>query len=296
MKARFRIPFMSWRRIGLFVSGLFTLLTVVVWAIWGLNYSVDFTGGSLWTLRFPQPVSEADVRQILVDHGVDDPVVQHVASDEGYELVIRSGAVGQDAFEQIREDMRSRLGDFEVVSFDDVSPTIGREIRRNAVWALLAATAGMIVYMTIRFEWRFAVTAIVALIHDILVVIGVFAVFRLPVDTTFVAALLTIFGYSINDTIIVYDRIRENMARHRRGQYVELVDESVNQTLTRTINTGMTTLLALAAVALFAGETVRPFAVALLVGIVAGTYSSIFIASALWVEWRLREQRGQAAA
>src|SRR5690606_16847224 len=162
--------------------------------------------------------------------------------------------------------------------------------------ALLVAVAGMLIYITIRFEWRFAVTAVAALVHDILMIVGLFAVLQLPVDTTFVAAILTVFGYSVNDTIIIYDRIRQNMANYRRGQYAELVNDAVNQTLTRTINTGLTTLVAVAAIAILGGETTRPLAVALIAGIIVGTYSSIYVAGALWVEWRRRGDRRREAA
>ncbi|HEX6988608.1 MAG TPA: protein translocase subunit SecF [Bacillota bacterium] len=297
MKARFNIPFMKWRRVGLILSATLTLISVVAWLTLDLNYSVDFTGGSLWTLRFEQPADEADIRAAFAANGAGDAVVQRVESDQGYEFVVRAAAAGDAGREAIQQALREQVGEFTLVSLDDVSPVIGDVLRANAAWALIVAVAGMLVYITIRFEWRFALTAVAGLVHDVLVVVGLFAVLRLPVDSTFVAAVLTIFGYSVNDTIIVYDRIRENMSRYRRGQVEDLVNDSVNQTLTRTINTGLTTLLAIAAIALLGGETTRPLSVALIVGIIAGTYSSIFIASALWVEWRLRiDRRRQATA
>lgn len=296
MKARFNIPFMKWRRVGLIVSAVLTLAAVVTWLTLDLNYSVDFTGGSLWTLRFEQAASEEDVRAAFAAHGADDAVVQRVASEEGYEFVVRAGAVGEEARDAIQETLQEQVGEFTLVSLDDVSPVIGDVLRANALWALVVAVAGMLVYIAIRFEWRFAVTAVAALAHDILMVVGLFAILRLPVDSTFVAAILTVFGYSVNDTIIIYDRIRETMAHYRRGQYVELVNDAVNQTLTRTINTGLTTLLAVSAIALFGGETTRPLAVALIAGVIVGTYSSIFISAALWVEWRLRADRRREAA
>jgi len=299
-KSRFNLPFMKWRRAGLIASGLLTLVSVLAWIFLDLNYSVDFTGGSLWTLRFEQEAAEQDVRAAFAAGGMDDAVVQRVDSAQGaqgVEFVVRTRAVGEEGREAVQQALREQVGDFTLVSLDDVSPVIGSVLRANALWALAVAVAGMLIYITLRFEWRFAVTAIVGLIHDILIIIGLFAVTRLPVDATFVAAILTVFGYSVNDTIIVYDRIRENMAHYRRGQYVELVNDSVNQTLTRTINTSVTTLLVLAAVAILGGETTRPLAVAIMTGVVTGTYSTIFVCAALWLEWRLRaERRHQQAA
>lgn len=277
------------RRWGYVISGALTVVALLAVVILSLNYGIDFAGGTLWSLRFEEPVAEQQLGQLFADHGLDSPVVQQVESTaSGYEYVVRTPFAGEEKRQEVLAALGDAFGEFTLVSFDDVSPSIGVEIQSNALKALLFAIAGMIIYITLRFEYRFAVTAIVALFHDIIMMIGVFALFQFEVDTTFVAAILTIFGYSVNDTIIIYDRIRENRRYYRRDQLLELVNDSVNQTLARTINTSLTTILAIGAVAQFGGETLRPFAIALVVGIVVGTYSSIFVASSLWLDWSLR--------
>lgn len=298
-RVRPNIPFMGWRRPGLIVSAVISVAAVVAVITMGLNLSVDFTGGALWNLRFDQPVTEEAVRTALAAAGQADAGVQRVgaaAEGGGTDYVIRTGAISADERQLIETELRQGLAQFTVVSLDEVSPVIGEEIRRNAFLALAIAAVAMIIYITIRFEYRFAVAAIIGLVHDILMVLGVFAVLRLSVDAAFVAAILTVFGYSINDTIIVYDRIRENRGNYGRGQLEALVNDSVNQTLSRTINTSLTTILAIAAVAVFGGPTLQNFAIAIVIGIITGTYSSIFIASALWLEWRLRDASRRPAA
>lgn len=286
----FNIPFMRWRRAGFFLSGAITVLAVLSVVLWSLNFGIDFAGGSLWTIRFSQPVTDQQLTEFFSEQGLDNPVVQRVeqVGAAGSEFLIRTHPVGDEARQAILAGLGQRFGEFELLRFDDVSPSIGEEIQTNAVKALIFAVAGMIIYITLRFEYRFALTAIAGLVHDIIVVVGVYSLFRFEVDTAFIAAVLTVFGYSVNDTIIVYDRIRENRRHYRRDQLVELVNDSVNQTFTRTITTSVTTILALVAIAVFGGVTLRPFAIALIAGIVAGTYSTIFVASALWLEWRLK--------
>lgn len=297
--SRFRLPFARWRRAGLYLSGLLIVTVIAVLAIWWLNIGIDFAGGSLWTLQVPVSVTEQQLMEVFSQQDLDNPVVQNI-SDSGTrgeysEFIVRTPPVGEEKRQAVLESLQQQFGHAVLLGFDDVSPAIGTEIQSNALKALAAAIIGMIVYISFRFEYRFAITAVIGLLHDIIIMIGVFAIFRFEINAAFVAAVLTIFGYSVNDTVVIFDRIRENRRQYRRDQVVELVEDSVNQTLSRTINTSLTALLAVAAVALLGGNTIRPFAIAIMVGIIAGTYSSIFVSAALWLEWALKGARRRQA-
>lgn len=292
----FRVDWMGRRRLFFGLSLALTLASLLSLAVQGMNLGVDFTGGVLWNLRFEQPTTEGALRDALQAEGVREAIIQRVAEGGGREYIVRMPPQPAGAIDALADALRDRVGPFTVLSLDEVSATIGGEIARNALIALAVAIAGMVAYMALRFEYRFALAAIVALVHDILVVLGVFSLFRLQVDASFVAAILTIFGYSVNDTVVVFDRIRENLQHRKREPLPELVNLSINQVLMRTVRTGITTLLALGAVFAFSGETLRNFALALIVGIVAGTYSSVAVAAPLWLGWRQRAELRRAAA
>lgn len=294
-----KIPSFDWmgrRRLWFGISLAVTLAGLLSFAVQGLNLSVDFSGGTLWNVRFEQPAGEDAIRDVLADQGVGDAVIQETVDGGGREFIIRTAPLQPGASDRIAAALRERVGAFTLVSLDEVSPTIGGEIRRNALIALTVAIVGMIIYMALRFEYRFALAAIAAVFHDVIVVLGIFSLLRLQVDATFVAAILTIFGYSVNDTVIVFDRIRENLRHAGREPLPALVNRSINQVLVRTLRTGVTTLIALFAIYLFGGETVRNFALALIIGILTGTYSSVAIASPIWLGWRLRDEARRNAA
>ncbi|MBX6350615.1 MAG: protein translocase subunit SecF [Clostridia bacterium] len=280
---RFRFPFMRWRRYWLLASAAAIAITIASLAVQSLNFGIDFTGGTLLDVRFGEPVGLAEIRAAYADKGVHDIVVQAFESSGGREFKLTTPAIDETVENEILSAVGGRHGGYEVVSKDKVSPVIGSELRLNALKAVGLATVGMIVYLTIRFEIRFAVAAIVAMLHDILLMLGAFSVFRLPVDTSFVVAILTVYGYSVNDTIIIFDRIRERLQMRTKEPLEELIDVSINQTLNRTINTVATVLLALLAVFLFGGASVHTLALGLIIGIVFGTYSSIFIASPVYL-------------
>ena len=182
------------------------------------------------------------------------------------------------------------MPDDAFIKSEKFGPSVGEEIRRNAYLSIAIATALMLLYITVRFEFRFGLAAVAALIHDVLIGLSVYAIFRLQVNSSFVAAILTIVGYSINDTIVLFDRVRENRKSMKRGEYEELIDSSINQTMTRTINTSITTLVAILCLYIFGVTAIREFALPLLVGVVVGTYSSIFIASPAWYEMMIRDK------
>ncbi len=288
MKWKLRVVERS--KLWLAVSGLMAVVALVSLLTQGLNYGIDFTGGVIMDLRFSKPTTVGDIRGVLARHGQDDAVIREASGAEatagsapGREFLITTRSLSDGERRAIFADLEKALGKFDILSVDQVSPVIGAELRRNALTGIALATVGMLIYITVRFEWKFGLAAIVALLHDVFLTVGFFSVFRLPVDTSFVAAILTVFGYSINDTIIVFDRVRENLANRKREALGDLVDRSINQVLTRSINTALTTIMAIAAVYLFGGRTLKDLSLALMVGIGFGAYSSIFVASPLYV-------------
>ncbi|PZN12650.1 MAG: protein translocase subunit SecF [Bacillota bacterium] len=273
--------FVRSRGIAFAVSLLLLVAGMVAWAVRGLNYNVEFTGGTAWTLTFEEQVQAEEVRRVLAENGVGDDAIVQLA-EGGRVAIVRTPHVDEATKQRVLADLKEKVAPVHLDQFDSISPVIGREIKQRGLLALALATVGMILYMTVRFEFRFALAAIIAMLHDVFVTIGLFALLQWEVDSSFIAALLTVFGYSINDTVVVFDRIRENLRLRRKEPLDELVDRSIRQVLRRSLLTGTTTLLALLAVIAFGGETVRTFAGAMFIGIFFGTYSSIFVASPLW--------------
>lgn len=275
-------------------------------AVWGLPLSIDFTGGSLVEARFSQSTQNLDleqVRQAYAAEGFTDVSVQSTRDansgvDNGF--VARSIALTQAQQSTILNSLATTYGPATVESAETVGPSVGREVAQNAALAVLAAAGAILLYVWFAFRgvehaYRYGVAAIIALLHDVLVVIGLSALaghfLGWQINSLFLTALLTIVGFSVHDTIVVFDRIRENLRLYRRLDYETVVNHSVVQTLDRSINTQLTVLFTLLALALFGGETTRPFVITLLVGIASGTYSSIFNAAALLVVWEKREWR-----
>jgi preprotein translocase subunit SecF len=260
---------------------------------------LDFVGGTRLQLQLScaaanncsAPVDAAQVREILTAAGLGSSTVQVV---EDYTLSIRSQTLEVEEREGIIKALNDQVGQFdpETIQIDTVGPTVGKALFRSGILSLLVAIAGIVGYLSIRFQFDYALFAIVALVHDVLITMGAFAVLGLitgvEADSLFLVALLTIIGFSVNDTVVIYDRVRETLDRHPDWSINQVVDDAVNATLTRSINTSLTTSLPLVAIFLFGGETLKFFALALIIGFVAGAYSSIFIASTLWAWWRDR--------
>lgn len=271
------------------------------------NLGVDFKGGTVITAKFKQrPTTEA-IGDALAQAGVRDAVVQYVVSKPD-EVLIRlpqqsSGEAGATAAEQGQIDLvgRDRVaqalatfggqGGAEIIGTDAVGPVAGRALRNQAVAVTLLALVGVLLYIASRFEWTYGAAAVITVFHDVLVTLGFFSVFQWEVDLTVVAALLTLVGFSVNDTIVTFDRIRENLRLHRRDSLYNITNEAINQTLSRTVITGGLVLLSVLAMVLFGGRVLRGFSLALLIGIVVGTYSTIAIASPIMVWWQQRLQR-----
>jgi preprotein translocase subunit SecF len=277
------------RRIWYTIS-LIILITGLFFLVFkGLNLGIDFQGGTLLEFKFDHEVSNNEVRNILLEIGVaKDAILQQSVQQDIYGILIRASELSPEEIVQIEDGLSRAYPSTEMLRTDVVGPIIGKELRVKALIALLLASIAIVFYISIRFEFRFAIVAIIALLHDVFVTIGIFAIMGKEVNTPFVAALLTIVGYSINDTIVIFDRIRENMKLIHRTPFIELANKAVVDTLPRSINTSLTTLVTILAIYFFGGASIRTFMLALFIGMVTGTYSSIFIASPLLVTWQKR--------
>lgn len=268
------------------IPGIFCMFTK------GFNFGIDFTGGTIIDLKFDQPVTIQQVRSSLANFGYEGAQIQlsGAQSDvlESNDVMIRTTDMEEEQRKTVMAGLKNDVGNYTVLREEKVGATIGGELITNAVMALVVSWALIIMYVAYRFEWRFGVAAVLALIHDLLIVLTVFSVTGRQVDSSFIAALLTIVGYSINDTIVIFDRIRENLRLHfrRSGDVVKLVNTSIFQTLTRSLYTVFTVMFTTFALYFFGGDTTKDFAFALLVGFGVGCYSSIFIASPLWMMLR----------
>lgn len=274
--------FMKTAKTWIIISLVVTLVGVGSLVFQGMNKSIDFTAGTYVQVVFDQPTNAASIRAALgAEH--QSATIQG-ASDK--EFTIKTITMSDDESNALIKTLGEKVGKVNTYSKDLVQPSISRELVYDAFWLLIVSSILQVVYITFRFEYKFAITAIIALLHDALIVLGLFSLFRLEVNATFIAAILTVIGYSMNDTVVVFDRIRENLKLRKRGEdLADLVDASVNQVVSRTIKTGATALIAIVAVLVFGGRTVREFSAALTMGIVSGTYSSVFIASAIWAWW-----------
>lgn len=283
-----KFEFMAFRKVAMGISLFLVAASLFLILFRGLNLGIDYTGGTLLQVEFPAAVSVGQVREALGTVGQEQAVIQSY-SDRGMIIRLKAGeeTVGQKA----REVLREKFGEIQVLRLEKVGPVVGRELTRGALIALCLALLGILIYVSVRFQFRFAAVSVVALAHDAIIVTGAFALTGREISLTYIAAILTVVGYSINDTIVVLDRVRENWGKLRQLGIERLLDDSVNQTLSRTINTSLTTLLPVIALFLFGGPVIADFSFALLVGLIVGTYSSIFVAGALLCEWFQRSPR-----
>lgn len=275
------IDFMSKRKISAAISASLVLLSLIAMSVVGLNLGLDFTGGTLVEVEFADPVGPSEVRQLLDENGFANGIVQYFGTER--DLLIRMPPQNDTAQanlgDQILATLRSQYPDVVMRQSNYVGPAVGEELTEDGGLALLAALFVVMLYILFRFTKHFSVGAVVALIHDVLIVLGIFAVTQWTFDLSVLAALLAVIGYSLNDTIVVSDRIRENFRKIRKATPVAVINTSLNQTLSRTLVTSMTTLFVLVALLIAGGEMIRGFAMALTIGVVVGTYSSIYIAA-----------------
>ena len=277
------------RKIWYMLSLLFIIPGIISIFVQGFNLGIDFTGGTIVELKFAKPVTVLQVRDTLKDYGLENSTIQlagkeHIEASE--DVFVRTTILPDETRRAVLDGMKEKLGEYQVLRTEKVGAVIGSELTLKAVLAMLISWVIIIMYISYRFELKFALSAIAALLHDIIIVRGVFSLLQKEIDGSFVAAIMTIIGYSINDTIVIFDRIRENLKLHFRkgGDLIELINHSIMQTMTRSIYTVLTVLFTVVSLFVFGGETTKNFALALLIGISCGAYSSIFNASPLWYD------------
>lgn len=284
MRFKWNIDFIKHSKYFYTFSILMTIVGIISLLVFHLNYGVDFRSGSHVDISVTKQVSKVEAQKMLDTAGLGDK--KAVITPGAERLGIRfSDVLTEEEQGKLQTTVTNELGKDASMQINTVDTEIAKELERNALIAVLVASLGIIIYVTIRFEWRFAISAIVALLHDAFMVITVFSIFQLEVNLTFIIALLTIVGYSINDTVVIFDRIRENMrfAKIKSHQDVhELINKSISQTMTRSINTVFTVFIAAVGLLIFGSESIRMFSLAMVIGLLFGAYSSIFIASPLW--------------
>ena len=277
-----RIDFMRYRWPALILSTAANLIAIGSFFVQGLNFGLDFTGGTLIEVGYKEPVELATVRSALEEGGFGSATVQHFGTSR--DVLIRLPPQGDTKSASVSNQAFSALstaaeGKVELRRVEFVGPQVGTELAESGGLAVLYSLIGILIYVALRFEWRFSVGAIVATIHDVVVTVAVFSWFQIEFDLTVLAAVLAVIGYSLNDTVVIFDRIRENFRKVRRGTVLDIANLSINETMSRTIITSGTTFITLVALFLFGGQVIHGFALAMIVGIVAGTYSSIYVAS-----------------
>lgn len=276
------IDFMRRRRVTATLSILAIIISIVSLSTRGLNLGIDFTGGVLLEVGYPEAADLAQIRGTLGVEGFGEAQVQNfgTARDVMIRLLPREGMDSSQLGEEILQVLRASGADVSLRRVEFVGPQVGEELTEDGGLAMLFALLMILGYIMFRFQWKFAVGAVVALVHDVTITLGIFSAFQIPFDLSVLAAILAVIGYSLNDTIVLFDRVRENFRRMRRGTADAIMNSSINQILGRTLITSLTTLLVLTALVWLGGEAVRGFATALIIGVVVGTYSSIYTAGA----------------
>jgi len=277
-----KFDFIKTKRIAYIISVIIILVGLISIIFQGFNFGIDFAGGSLIQINFNETISTAEVRRVLNDFNLGKSTIQNLS---GNEFVIRTEKVDIEKRKEILSAFKEKFGELEVLRVETVGPVIGENLKKLALYALLFAFVGIILYITVRFEFKFSIASILALFHDCVIVLGIFSLLGKEITIPIIAAVLTIVGYSLNNTIVILDRLRENIKFKTKENFENLINLSINQSLSRTINTALTTILPILALYFFGGNILSDFALALFLGMIAGTYSSIFIASPLLLEW-----------
>lgn len=282
--------FMKVRKWGYILSALLMVISLFFIITKGFNWGLDFTGGVVFDTHFSQSANLEQIRSKLHENGIESPVVQTTGSVQ--DVMIRLPASNNDSTigEHVKSMLQNVDKDIQIRSIEFVGPNVGEELAQGAVYATLATLAMVLIYVGSRFEWRLGFGSIASLAHDVIITLGVFSALQIEIDLTFVAAILSVVGYSINDSIVVFDRVRENFRKIRRLDTIDIIDISLTQTLSRTIITSVTTLVVVMALFFFGGPSIHNFSLALLVGIGFGTYSSIFVAIAIAYDVGLRRE------
>lgn len=274
------------------------IASIIALSVWGLRYGLDFIGGTLAEFSAQGGSASgwqaADIKNVLAETGINDA---SISPTENNSFLVRYGNTSDEKNQEVLAKLKEKFPDTQNTRLDLIGPSISSELKSKAIWALAVAVIGIALYIAYAFRkvsrpvesWKYGVGAVVALVHDVLITVGIFAAlghfFNMEIDSSFIAALLTILGFSVHDTIVVYDRTRENLLKSGAEKFDEVVNRSLNETMARSINTSLTVIITLLAIFIFGGQSIKTFTLALLIGIIFGTYSSIFVASALMVDW-----------
>ena len=275
--------FMSRRKLALTISLVFVIASVILLLTKGLNLGIDFTGGNVIQAEFDTRPDITNVRQVISGVVAREAMIQNFG-EKG--IIIRTNEDTEESRQNVVKALQASYPDMKVTGFEKVGPVVGGELRRQAIIGVSIALVAILIYITLRFQFRFAVVSVVPLVHDVIIALGFFSITQMEISSSFIAAILTIVGYSLNNTIIILDRVRENWGTLSREGIVNLVNKSLNQTLGRTINTTLTTLFPVIALCVWGGPVLMAFSYAMLVGIIAGTWSSMFVATGLLCEWQ----------
>ncbi len=297
------IKFMAWSRVAVIASTIAILVSIAGAVILGLNFGIDFKGGTLIEIRTPGPANISQLRKTIGKLNLGSFELQEFGDPRDILIRFETQPGGEKAQQKAINKVKAALGEnVDYRRVEVVGPKVSGELTKDGIIAVVVALLGVMIYIWFRFEWQFAIGAVASLTHDVLLTIGLFAFTRMEFNLSIIAAILTIVGYSLNDTVVVYDRVRENMRKYKKTPLPELIDLSINQMLSRTILTSVSTLVALAALYIFGGEVIRGFTFTMIWGVIVGTYSSIFIAAPIliWLGARLFNEdetkaRAQAA-
>lgn len=269
------------RKLWYIISAILILPGLLSLSLQGLNLGIDFVGGNLTGIKVDKAVTTAEVREVIREQNLTDRYIQQ--STDGI-FLIRTEVLTEEQNNQLLKALDEKLGGMTLLRSEKVGPTIGAEITRNALMAFAVALVLMVLYITWRFEFKQGIVAITAIIHDVVLTLGIVSILQLEIDSAFVAAVLMVVGYSINATIVIFDRVRENMVLKKGMKVADVINDSVWETMARSINTALTVLFVLVALFLFGGTTIKGFVLALIIGVTAGVYSSVFLAGSLWYD------------
>lgn len=291
--------FMGKNKLFISISLFFIVGSYILLFTKGLNFGIDFTGGTIIQVKYDKPANIKEIREALKGNDIfKDASVTEFGSDEEIIIRVKSSTkkLGQDIGD-IARDILKDTGNFEIRRVDIVGPKVGSELREKGIMAMIIAIIGILIYISIRFEWRFALASVLALVHDVSIALGAISLLNIPVNLDILAAILTLLGYSLNDTIIVFDRIREGIVEAKTDDLKKVINISVSKTLSRTTLTSLTTFFVVLTLFLFGGEILKGFSFTLLLGVIIGTYSSIFVASPLlvWLRFNLKNYRAKLA-
>ncbi|MEL6126716.1 MAG: protein translocase subunit SecF [Pseudomonadota bacterium] len=304
-----KLDFMKPSGIALAFSGLMMVASLVLFFVLGLNYGIDFRGGSMLMVETPEPVAVGEYRDLLSGLDIGDTSVTEI-NDPAAELtgaaqnaaMIRieqqddDPAIQADTIKLVSDALKDRFDGLLILSTESVGAKVSGELIQAGILAVVAAISAVLFYIWLRFEWQFSVGAVAALVHDIVLTIGVFALVGLEFNLAIIAAILTIVGYSLNDTVVVFDRVRENLRRYKKLELAQVLNLSINETLSRTVMTSVTTLIALLSLYILGGEVIRGFTFAMIWGVIVGTYSSVFVASAVLLRLDVKRDWSSGAA